>query len=75
MNGSVTQEVEVNGKKLSRPGSGRTMRTHASNIRRQRISRWVGGEIVQAMAYDNPIPGFESCMHSAHVFTKRRLLH
>eukprot|EP00439_Symbiodinium_sp_Y106_P086950 s128_g37.t1 len=48
------EEVEVNGKKLS---------------------RWVGGEIVQAMAYDNPIPGFESCMHSAHVFTKRRLLH
>ncbi|CAE7945113.1 glpV, partial [Symbiodinium necroappetens] len=33
------EEVEVNGKKLS---------------------RWVGGEIVQAMAYDNPIPGFDT---------------
>ena len=22
--------------------------------------RWVGGEIVQAMAYDNPIPGFDA---------------
>ena len=21
---------------------------------------WVGGEIVQAMAYDNPIPGFDT---------------
>ncbi|CAE7905953.1 glpV, partial [Symbiodinium microadriaticum] len=33
------EEVEVNGKKLS---------------------RWVGGEILQAMAYDNPIPGFDT---------------
>eukprot|EP00439_Symbiodinium_sp_Y106_P068969 s4197_g11.t2 len=24
------------------------------------VSRWVGGEIVQAMAYDNPIPGFDT---------------
>ena len=24
------------------------------------ISRWVGGDIVQAMAYDNPIPGFDT---------------
>ena len=22
--------------------------------------RWVGGEIIQAMAYDNPIPGFDT---------------
>eukprot|EP00913_Durusdinium_trenchii_P025391 g23836.t1 len=40
------------------------------------VSRWVGGEIVQAMAYDNPIPGFETCMHHKclHNRTTARLL-
>ncbi|CAL1137287.1 unnamed protein product [Cladocopium goreaui] len=26
----------------------------------QSVCRWVGGDIVQAMAYDNPIPGFDT---------------
>ncbi|CAJ1414353.1 unnamed protein product [Effrenium voratum] len=26
----------------------------------RKIGRWVGGEIVQAVAYDNPIPGFDT---------------
>ncbi|CAE7021852.1 glpV [Symbiodinium sp. CCMP2456] len=31
-----------------------------AEVNGQKLSRWVGGEIVQAMAYDNPIPGFDT---------------
>ncbi len=34
--------------------------------------RWVGGEIVQAMAYDNPIPGFHT-FHTHHLRPWRAL--
>eukprot|EP01069_Polyplicarium_translucidae_P001268 Polyplicarium_translucidae@DN1605_c0_g1_i2.p1 len=32
---------------------------HDADLNKRRL-KWVGGEIVQAMAYDNPIPGFDT---------------
>ena len=35
--------------------------------------RWVGGEIVQAMAYDNPIPGFDTWRCQPQLVIKSRV--
>ena len=43
----------------------------AMSRRAELPDRWVGGEIVQAVAYDNPIPGFATRRRTKPLETAR----